>query len=140
MSRLDDLMSEGMIERVPEDPTAATDRVAEARVHLVSVDAIAQTDPDGAYALLWDSARKAISAHMLVAGYRPRSDRPGAHRAVVLYAQTELAGAPEVAHLDRIRRTRNRSEYGARVLTPAEVRVDLVHVTALVARVDGYLR
>ncbi len=141
MSGLDELLSEGLIERVPADPVGAADRVAEARVHLTSVAAIAKTDPDGAYALLWDSARKVISAHMLAAGYRARSDRPGAHRAVALYAQSELAeAAAEVAHLDRIRRTRNRSEYGPRTLTSDEVRVDLVHVTAVVGAIERTLR
>lgn len=42
-------------------------------------------DPDAAYALLYDGARQAVTAHLLRAGLRARN-APGGHEAVALYA------------------------------------------------------
>lgn len=135
MTSIDDLIAQGLIERVRSDHEGARSRVGEAQKHLHSVSAISSTDPNGAFGLLWDASRKAIAAHMLAAGFRVKADRPGAHRAVVLYAEAALAEllVDHVAHFDRMRRTRNRSEYGPRTITSDEVLADLAHAEALVA-------
>lgn len=134
--RLAALVEQGRIEEVPADVGTARAILEEAERHLSSADRIAATDPNGAYALLYDAARKAVSAHMLASGYRA-TNAPGAHRTVVLYAESELADeAPEhVDHLDRMRRTRNRSEYGVRVFGEAEIRNDLEHASGVVSAV-----
>lgn len=134
------LVDQGRIEEVPPDAEEARAILEEAERHLSSADQIAGTDPNGAYALLYDAARKAVSAHMLAGGYRA-TNAPGAHRAVVLYAESELSDeAPEhVDHLDRMRRTRNRSEYGVRVFGGAEIRNDLEHASGVVSAVREQL-
>lgn len=142
MTSIDDLIAQGLIERVRSDHESARSGVGEAQKHLRSVSAISSTDPNGAFALLWDASRKAIAAHMLAAGLRVKTDRPGAHRAVVIYAEAALAEmlVDHVAHFDRMRRTRNRSEYGPRTIMSDEVLADLVHAEALVAVVVEQLQ
>lgn len=134
------LVDQGRIEEVPPDEERARAILQEAERHLTSAGQIAATDPNGAYALLYDAARKAVSAHMLAGGYRA-TNAPGAHRTVVLYAESELADeAPEhVDHLDRMRRTRNRSEYGVRVFGKAEIHNDLEHASGVVSAVREQL-
>jgi YD repeat-containing protein len=76
-----DLLREGRLEPVPPDVTTARASIEEAQRHLTSAALIAVDDPNGAYALLYDGARKAIAAHMLASG--PRATvRPRAHHAV----------------------------------------------------------
>jgi hypothetical protein len=111
--RVADLVHAGRIERVPPDVAAAWSRVDEAKAHLVSSAALAKTDPALAYVALYDAARKAISAHMQAHGYRA-TNRTGAHQAVGLYAEVNLASGAALPHIhafDRMRQIRNRSEY-----------------------------
>lgn len=138
MRGVEALISQDFIERVPPDVVRARALLAEARRHLSSTQVIVDDDPDGAYALLFDAARKAVSARMLADGYRAKSDRPGAHRAVVLYAEAVLTehSSEHVAHFDRIRRTRNRSEYGPREISRGEVVTDLSHAAGIVSAVE----
>ena len=100
-------------------------------------------DPAGAYQLLYDAARKATAADMLVFGYRAKSDRPGAHAAVVMYAEEALArdaSADALANFDRMRRKRNRTEYGSAIVTRVELDADLDHAREIVRAVEGRLQ
>jgi hypothetical protein len=136
-----DLVRDGRLERVPADPATAAASVEEARRHLTSADLIAGADPNGAYALLYDAARKAIAAHMLASGLRV-TVRPRAHEAVGLYALDALSGSPEidsVEYFDRMRRKRNRTEYGVRTFGAAEIARDLRHASAIVDAVEREL-
>lgn len=130
------------IEEVPADPVTARASVEEARRHLASAEAVASSDPAGAYQLLYDAARKAVAAHMLANGYRATA-RPGPHEAVVRYAEevfTSAGAARHVRNLDRMRRNRNRSEYGMRVFGRAEIDADLEHARQVVDVVDTALQ
>lgn len=128
------LIAARRLERVPADMDAALRRFDAAERHILSAEAIVDEDPDGAYAMLWDGARKAVTAHMLAVGLRARN-APGAHAAVAEYALTEIP-APEASELDRMRRFRNRIEYGSTSFTPRQVRHDLAHARAVVAAVQ----
>jgi hypothetical protein len=133
------LLRDGRLEAVEPDPPAAATTLEEARRHLESAARIETTDPNGAYALLYDAARKAVAAHMLASGYRARN-RPGAHEAIAHYAEAVLAGgrfARDVGELDRMRRNRHRSEYGVRAFGRAEVAKDLDHARGIVAAAEG---
>lgn len=139
--RIADLVRADRLERVPADPPTARASLEEARRHLASARLVATADPNGAYALLYDAARKALSAHMLASGFRA-TVRPRAHEAVGLYALEALAshsGAASVGHFDRMRRNRNRTEYGLRTFGAAEIARDLAHATAIVDAVDEAL-
>lgn len=109
--------------------------------HLETADQRAADDPSGSYTLLYDAARKAVAAHMLVHGLRA-TNRPGAHVAVVTYAEAELSAVvatEHLAHLDRMRRTRNDTEYEERPVSEREVRHDLAHARAMVQAIARVL-
>lgn len=130
-----DLIAARRLERVPADPAGARGRLAVAQRHLQSAAQVGEDDPDAAYSLLYDAARKAVTALMLAAGLRARN-APGAHEATALYAAAALPGrAPR--ELDRMRRFRNRIEYGTTHLSPAQVAHDLEHARAIVIAVEA---
>lgn len=136
------LVADGRLERVNPDPGEASDLVVHALAHLESARTIAEQDPAGAYQLLYDASRKAVAADMLAAGYRAKADRPGAHAAVVAYAQEALASSvrPEVLSvLDQMRRLRNRTEYGALTLGAEQVKNDLTVAELIVSAVRARL-
>jgi hypothetical protein len=133
------LVREGRIERVQADADAARDRLEEAKHRLDSAVLIAETDPAGAYSLLYDSARKAIDAHMVRSGYRVSKSRLGAHEATARYASSVLGSGPHggsARRFDRMRRNRNRSEYGAWQIGRSTLEADLVHARAIVEAVE----
>jgi hypothetical protein len=132
-SVVQELILEGRLDRVAANPKQASRMLRSCTQHLETADERAGADPTGCYALLYDAARKAVAAHMLFHGLRPTS-RPGAHAAVVMYAEAELTriGAVHVANLDRMRRTRNDTQYEERPISESEVRNDLEHARSLV--------
>lgn len=139
---INELVTGGRIELVPADVRAAAALLDEAARHLTSAGAIASTDPNGAYSLLYDAVRKAVTAHMLARGYRVASGRLGGHEAVVRYAEASLSEGPyseHVAQLDRMRRARNRSEYGLATFGERQLETDLEHARAIVAAVHASL-
>ncbi len=139
MTTIDELVARGRVERVEPDSRLALAMLAEANRHLTSAATIAAQDPNGAYHLLYDAARKAVWAHMLANGYRPTS-AAGAHAAVAAYAVEALPLAAGAEQLDRMRRTRNRSEYGSAYFSARVVDVDLAHARRIVAAVEAALK
>lgn len=130
---VDELVGARRLERVPADHAAAARRLTAARRHLRSAAILARDDPDAAYALLYDAARKAVAAHMQAHGLRARN-APGAHEATAFYAAAVLAG-PSSGELDRMRRFRNRIEYGTTNFDTRQVEHDLRHSEAIVAEI-----
>ena len=136
---LEALVMQGRIERVEADTSAARDRLEEAKHHLDSATLIAETDPSGAYSLLYDAARKAVDAHMLMSGYRVSKSHLGAHEATARYASSVLGSGQHgdsARRFDRMRRNRNRSEYGAWQIGRSTLEADLVHARAIVEAVE----
>lgn len=122
MSTLDDLRSKGLIEPVEPDEGTASQWLDDASRHLEAAAKIADLDLSGAYVLAYDAARKSVAAALLMAGHRVLS-RPGSHQALAQYADSLTAETGEQAlkRFDRLRRNRNRSEYGSRTFGKAEV-------------------
>ncbi len=122
MSLLDQLRSQGLVEPVEVDFVAIEKWFDDANRHVVAAEAIAELDPSGAYVLAYDAARKSVAAALLGRGYRVLS-RPGAHQALARFAKdlAERHDEPSLARLDRLRRNRNRSEYGTRTFGASEV-------------------
>jgi len=133
---LDELVAGGRLEEVRSDRDRARAILEEAARHLASSAAIAGSDPNGAYHLLYDAARKAIWAHMLANGYRP-AGVPGAHATAAVYIETTLPNEPAAAQFDRMRRSRNRSEYGTAHFTASVVAADLEIARSIVAAVTA---
>ncbi|HEX9866179.1 MAG TPA: HEPN domain-containing protein [Acidimicrobiia bacterium] len=122
MNELDDLIAKRFIEAVQTDRPMAEKWISDARRHLQAAQAIETIDPSGVYVLAYDAARKAVAAALLMTGHRVRG-RPGSHQALAQYAEVlgRETGEPAFKQFDRLRRERNRSEYGARSFGKAEV-------------------
>jgi uncharacterized protein (UPF0332 family) len=134
-----DLLAADRLQPISPDVEEAQELLVHAERHLSSAEKLLTNDPAGAYQLLYDAARKAAAADMLAAGYRAKSDKPGAHAAVVSYAEEALAGhadAEAIANFDRMRRSRNRSEYGAIAIGQAQLEADLEHAREIVRAVQ----
>lgn len=130
------------MEEVAPDEREAHDLLRQAEAHLESAVTIAASDPTGAYQLAYDAARKAIAADMAANGYRAKGDRPGAHAAVVAYAEEALAGEAEAASLSRLdgmRRLRKRAEYGGMAIGAGQLAADLEHAREVVRAVGSRL-
>ena len=79
-----------------------------------SARSLADDDTTLAISACHDAIRKAITGHMAASGYRPRPGE-GAHRIVLEYARSQLAGiidAADLADADAIRKDRSLAEYG----------------------------
>ena len=122
MSTFDDLRIRGLLEAVEPDQATANGWLADAGRHLEAATKIAELDPSGAYVLAYDAARKAVAAALLMSGHRVLS-RPGSHQALAQFAEslTKQVDEPALKRFDRLRRNRNRSEYGSRSFGKAEV-------------------
>lgn len=99
--------------------TASRDQAAQRindalRAHK-SATALLDGDPRSAHTLAYDAARIAITAHMQAHGYAVDGAKPGAHMAVVDYAEhvlDDVLTADDMNRLDGLRRDRNQLEYG----------------------------
>ena len=132
MSGLDDLIAKRLIEPVEVDEHIGPQWIEDARRHLQAAQAVESIDPAGAYVLAYDAARKSVAAVLLMTGHRVTS-RPGSHQALAQFAKTlaEDADEPALAQLDRLRRNRNRSEYGSKTFGAAEVK-EAIHMAGLI--------
>ncbi|WP_330186208.1 hypothetical protein KZZ52_51755 [Dactylosporangium sp. AC04546] len=108
---LDGMIARGELERVPASRDHADVLLAQARRHLVSADSIADSDPAGAYQLLYDAARKSLAAVLENQGLRATSR--GGHIAVreAVTAQLDPPLGGVLRPFDRLRRRRNQVEY-----------------------------
>jgi len=122
MNTLDDLRNRGLIAAVEPDQATATGWLYDAGRHLEAAIKIAELDPSGAYLLAYDAARKSVAAALLTSGHRVLG-RPGSHQALAQFAEslTLQVDEPALKRFDRLRRNRNRSEYGSRTFGRAEV-------------------
>lgn len=132
MSVIDDLVARGLVEEVETDATVSRQWLGDAKRHVEAAKAIAELDPSGAYVLAYDAARKSVAAALLKTGHRVKS-RPGAHQALAQYAKSlsEPTDEPALARFDRLRRNRNRSEYGSRSFGKAEIQEAIETVQAI---------
>lgn len=134
-----DLLAERRLERVPIDLKHVGRILRSCAQHLETAGQRAGADPSGSYSLLYDATRKAVTAHLLSRGLRA-TNTAGAHRTIVEYAMAELRGVvadQTLDTLDRLRRTRHRTEYEERPLSETEVRTDLAHAQAVVASIQA---
>lgn len=101
-------LSDGAVQGVPASGEAARGLLASARRHLASAGAVIEGDPEGAYALAYDAARKAATALLAAQGLRIRSVR-GHHALLAKLAAAQFGH--DFERLEQMHRTRNRSEY-----------------------------
>ena len=131
---IEQMLSAGDLQRVPASREHADRLLEQARRHVSSTQNAAVADPEGAYALLYDAARKALTAILENQGVRPTSR--GGHLAVyhAVRAQLDPPMGRVLLPFDRMRRRRHDVEYppaGAPELRPEDVTEDVPKVTAL---------
>jgi len=132
------LVGEGVIRHAEADLRGARTELATARVHLETAASVASQDPAAAYAIAYDAARKAISAHMRATGFRVGKGH-GAHARIGVYAAAALddRGIDEqLERYDELRRLRNQAEYDALLVDEADVGDALDQAAAIVAAVE----
>lgn len=130
---IDALIADKHIELAYPDRAAADRMLGEARAHLKSAAQVADSDPTGAYALVYDAARKALAAVLENEGLRATSR--GGHIAVYNAVQAQLHPpmGGTLAPFDRMRRRRNAIEYKAEGSVVADdVREDAIKAQAIV--------
>lgn len=136
------MLTIGRLQAVPPSPTQARRMLTQAETHLASARSLAPSDPEGAYALAYDAARKALVGLLEANGLRPTVK--GGHMVVHDAALTLVgeAHAAVVGPFDRIRRRRNEVEYPSRErprLSAQDVEEDAVRVAAVLALVEELL-
>jgi hypothetical protein len=121
---VDKLIADGELQRVPPSREHADQLLAQARKDLASAGLLRDSNPKRAYESLYDAARMALTAVLENEGLRPTSR--GGHIApyAAVSAQLDPPMGTVLRPFDRMRRTRNRSEYPS--FTTPEVTADNV--------------
>jgi hypothetical protein len=97
------------LQRVIGDPDTVAALLASARRHVSSARVTVDQDPEAAYSLAYDAARKTATALLNHQGLRPTT--AGGHLAVIDTIRAQFPGVPGLTSLDRLRRRRNQAEY-----------------------------
>lgn len=132
---VDELIAEGHLEAVPASRQAAEAELDRARTHVASARRLMTTDPEGAYTLAYDAARRALAAVLQNQGLRVTSR--GGHRGLyeAVRAQLDPPLGAVLRPFNRMRSRRNEVEYRsseAPAVAPEEVGQDLPKVEALI--------
>ena len=108
--KVTELLGRGELEHVEVNPEHAKALINRADKHLATAHILVETDPEGAYALLYDASRLALTAALAVQGLRPTTR--GGH-VVVGYALRAQRGPHDMVSkiFSRLRRTRHEIEY-----------------------------
>ncbi|HET9896323.1 MAG TPA: HEPN domain-containing protein [Streptosporangiaceae bacterium] len=108
---IDRMLADAELQRVPPSREQADSLIAQARIHLTSATSICDQDPPGAYALVYDAARKALTAVLENQGLRPTTR--GGHLATydAVRAQLDPPLGKILRPFDRMRRQRHDAEY-----------------------------
>jgi uncharacterized protein (UPF0332 family) len=142
MNEVERLLEQRSLQRVEPDAAAAERLLEDATRHLgTAASAIDSGDLAGAYQLAYDAARKAMTALLLSDGLRARG--LGAHASLIT-AVHELHGTRDVEgvlrKMDRMRSTRNQSEYEGQLFSSRQVERDLELARSVVTFVKTEVR
>jgi hypothetical protein len=141
-SQVDRMIADGELQRVPANREHADQLLVQARKDLASAELLLDANPRRAYESIYDAARMGLTAVLENEGLRPTSR--GGHIApyTAVSAQLEPPMGTVLRPFDRMRRTRNRSEYPSFTtpdVTPDNVRADLPVAAAIVEMCEGVL-
>jgi hypothetical protein len=139
---IDKLITEGELQRVPPSREHADQLLAQAHRDVTSAGLLRDANPKRAYESLYDAARMALTAVLENQGLRATSR--GGHIApyAAVSAQLDPPMGAVLRPFDRMRRTRNRSEYPSFTtpeVTADNVSADLSAATAIVETCEGVL-
>jgi hypothetical protein len=110
---IDVLLSRGRLTRVTPNRDLAQTLLDQARAHVASAAVVVDADPAGAFALVYDGARKALTAILVNQGLRAGGD--GAHAVLldVVMAQLDPPLGATFRPFSWMRPLRNRTQYPA---------------------------
>ena len=134
-AEIDAMLAASELQRVPPSREHADRLLVQAGQHIGSARLAVAADPEGAYALAYDAARKALAAVLENQGLRATTR--GGHLAVYRAARAQLdppLGAV-LRPFDRMRRQRNAQEYpsfDAPALTVEDVLEDVAKAEQIV--------
>jgi hypothetical protein len=115
---VDELLARGRLTRVTSNRDLAETLLAQARAHLASGASVVQSDPAGAFTLVYDAARKALTAILVNQGLRAGGD--GAHAVLLEAVMAQLD--PPLGAVFRpfswMRPLRNHTQYPHRSTPP----------------------
>lgn len=139
---IEQLLAKVWLQQVPASREHADRLLEQARRHVHSAGLTAQTDPEGAYALLYDAARKALWAILENQGLRPTA--AGGHLAAydAIVAQLDPPMGGQLRPFDRMRRHRRDAEYprtDGPELRSEDIDDDLPKVRDILAIAEGVL-
>jgi hypothetical protein len=139
---VDRLIADGEIQRVPPSREHADQLLGQAGRDLASAELLLGSNPKRAYESLYDAARMVLTAVLENQGLRPTSR--GGHTApyAAVTAQLDPPMGGVLRPFDRMRRTRNRSEYPSFItpeVTAGNVTGDLPVAAAIVEICRGVL-
>jgi len=126
------LLGSGSLQKVSASLDVAATFLSTAARHLDSAALVAEEDPDGAYTLVYDAARKSLAAVLQAQGLRATSK--GGHYAIQEAIAAQFTKPPPhdaFRSFGRLRRNRNQIEYGD--ISP--ITKDDVHADAATVRV-----
>ena len=106
---IDTLLDKRHLQRVTADPATVEALITMSEHHAQSASTLCDNDPEGAFSLAYDAARKAATALLAHQGLRPTT--AGGHLAVVEAISAQFPGVGGLKSLDRLRRRRNQGEY-----------------------------
>lgn len=134
-AEIERLLAVHELQQVPASREHADRLMSQARTHLISAATLCETDPEGAYALAYDAARKALTAVLENQGLRPTS--AGGHLVVYQAARAQLNPplGDALRPFDRMRRRRRDAEYPSTEvpeLAADDVREDIPKANAIV--------
>lgn len=136
---IEELIRSGRAQRIPPDGAAQERLLTDADLHLKTA-AAAQSGGDLAagYQLAYDAARKALTALLNSRGLRTKG--LGAHASLIEVAsELDPDHAKSFERLDRLRRTRNESEYSGHWFDEGEVARDITVASDIVNAVKTKL-
>lgn len=121
---LSELLREGALEQVPVDPDVVAHLQTQAGNHLRTAQAgVDGEDHEGAFQLAYDACRKLCLALLLAAGYRPKEEPQGHHRATFEGAAalaTSFGGRKIVDEASDLRYVRNNAQYRAETIAATD--------------------
>jgi hypothetical protein len=128
-----ELIAAGNLEKVAPSLEAAHGFLLQAAGHIDSAHSIANTDPTGAYSLLYDAARKSLAAVLQAQGLRATTK--GGHYAIQEAINAQFTQPPPreaFRPFGRLRRNRNQVEYeDATPITAEDVDADIAVVRTM---------
>jgi hypothetical protein len=128
------LLATGELDAVITGAERPEKELQAANRHYESALRILDSDPEGAFQLLYDSARKALQALLAAEGIRVRRPPNGNHYTFVKVANGGFVDERVWAPLDWMRKVRNQTEYPEPELLPASATDShqaVAHVTAM---------